>query len=305
MLNQIGLAKVAKHGKMDLRMGVALITKHLFEIAVMWVIFYQLYRLFHRERAAMILGGLVILSLLALAFIKVIDATELEVIGSALVPIGTILAILFQSEIRTALARIGRGSLRKFLHHGSTKFNFIEEMCDAVSYLTNRRFGAIIVICREDKILGLIDNEPTPLDATFTAELLESIFYVNKQGQGNPLHDGAVIIDNERIMAAKVILPVSQRELTDRSLGLRHRAGLGIAEVSDAVVIIVSEETGGISLAVGGSQAGNAAPELQRDLSLELLKVRLEELLDYHEQPENQHTNEDGASHESEGNSDE
>ena len=83
MLNQIGLAKVAKHGKMDLRMGVALITKHLFEIAVMWVIFYQLYRLFHRERAAMILGGLVILSLLALAFIKVIDATELEVIGMA------------------------------------------------------------------------------------------------------------------------------------------------------------------------------------------------------------------------------
>ena len=82
-------------------MDVALIAKYLFEITVMWVIFYQLYRLFHRERAAMILGGLVVLSLLALAFIKIIDATELEVIGSALVPIGTILAILFQSEIRT------------------------------------------------------------------------------------------------------------------------------------------------------------------------------------------------------------
>lgn len=285
-------------------MDVALIAKYLFEITVMWVIFYQLYRLFHRERAAMILGGLVVLSLLALAFIKIIDATELEVIGSALVPIGTILAILFQSEIRTALARIGRGSLRKFLHHGSTKSGFIEKICDAVSYLTSRRFGALVVICREDKLSAQVANG-IPLDAVFTAELVGSIFYVNKQGQGNPLHDGAAIIDNERIIAAGVILPVSVRELSDRSLGLRHKAGIGIAEESDAIVIIVSEETGGISLAVGGSQASNAAPELQRDLSIELLKSRLEELLDYHERPELQHTPTDPADQDSEGNSDE
>ena len=278
--------------------------KYVFEITVMWVIFYQLYRLFHRERAAMILGGLVILSLLAFAFIKIIDATELEVIGGALVPIGTILAILFQNEIRTALARIGRGSLSRLLHHNTKKSDFIEKLCDSESYLTNRRFGALIVICREDKLSAQVANG-VALDASFSAELVESIFYVNKQGQGNPLHDGAVIIDNERVLAAGVILPVSVRELKDRSLGLRHKAGIGIAEESDAVVIIVSEETGGISLAVGGSQGSNAGPELQRDLSIDLLQKRLEELLNYHEQQETTNGPADSVDHEAEGNADE
>ncbi len=285
-------------------MEVGQIVKYVFEITVMWVIFYQLYRLFHRERAAMILGGLVILSLLAFAFIKIIDATELEVIGGALVPIGTILAILFQNEIRTALARIGRGSLSKLLHHNAKKSDFIEKLCNSVSYLTNRRFGALIVICREDKLSAQVSNG-VALDAVFSSELVESIFYVNKQGQGNPLHDGAVIIDNERVLAAGVILPVSVRELRDRSLGLRHKAGIGIAEESDAVVIIVSEETGGISLAVGGTQGSNAGPELQRDLSIELLQKRLEDLLNYHEQQETTDSPADGVDHEAEGGADE
>lgn len=285
-------------------MELGTIVKYVFEITVMWVIFYQLYRLFHRERAAMIMGGLVILGVIVFAFVRIIDATELEVIGGALVPLGTILAILFQSEIRTALARIGRGSLSKLLHHNATKSDFIEKLCEAVSYLTNRRFGALIVICREDKLSAQVSNG-IALDATFSAELVESIFYVNKQGQGNPLHDGAAIIDNERILAAGVILPVSVRELKDRSLGLRHKAGIGIAEESDAVVIIVSEETGGISLAVGGGQGSNVGPELQRDLSIELLKKRLEDLLNYHEQQETTNAPEDSVDHETQGSADE
>ena len=287
-------------------MELGTIVKYIFEITVMWVIFYQMYRLFHRERAAMIMGGLVILGVIVFALVRIIDATELEVVGGALVPVSTILAILFQSEIRTALARIGRGSLSKLLHHNATTSDFIENLCSAVNKLSSKCFGALIVICREDKLSAQVASADTVLlDAVFSKELVESIFYVNKQGQGNPLHDGAVVIDNERVLAARVQLPVSDRELKDRALGLRHRAGIGIAEASDAVAIIVSEETGGISLAVGGGQGSNVGPELQRNLSGDLLKKRLKDLLNYHEQQETADAPGDSVNDEAQGSADE
>ena len=143
--------------------------------------------------------------------------------------------------------------------------NFISRVCDSVSYLTSKRFGALIAICRQDKLPDIVNNAPR-LDALYSRELIGTIFMPKTL-----LHDGAVIVDHERVVAASAILPVSDKELKDASMGLRHRAGIGLAEKSDAVVIIVSEETGTISLAVGSV--------LQRNISLTLLQERLEELL--------------------------
>lgn len=252
----------------------------VFEIVVLWVVFYQAYRFFYRERAAMIFGGLVISILLVFLFVKVIRARELEWIGTALVPISTILAVLFQNELRTALTRIGRGTFRRLMNRNVEESTVFNAICDAVTYLVNRHYGALIVLCRENKLSeNVLLNRGVRLSATISAELLESIFY-----KGSALHDGAVIIDNERIISAAVILPVTKREIVDRSLGLRHRAAIGITEKSDAVVIIVSEETGAISLAVGGEQS--SPTPLQRNLSVDALNHRLKELFRDHDRAE-------------------
>lgn len=252
------------------------ILRAIFEILVLWTIFYQLYRAFKDSRAAAILAGLVITLLLAVFLLEILHASVLQRIATAIIGPGTILVILFQTEIRTALAKLGMHPLlgKVFLRRDQTD-NFPARVCDSVSYLESKRYGALIAICRHDK-LPEYTGTGTTLDATYSRELIGTIFMVgggNRPGskEGTLLHDGAVIVDNERIVAARCILPVSQRELKDSSMGLRHRAGIGLSEVSDAVVIIVSEERGTISLAVNGV--------LQSNLSLKLLDTRLKELL--------------------------
>ena len=247
-------------------MDVLDILRALFEIAVLWAIFYQLYRVFKDSRAAAILGGLVIIMLFIYFLVDIIHASVLQRIVGAIIPIGTILAILFQAEIRTTLARLGSSPfLRTLMRQQKGSETFISRVCDSVSYLTSKRFGALIAICRQDKLPDIVNNAPR-LDALYSRELIGTIFMPKTL-----LHDGAVIVDHERVVAASAILPVSDKELKDASMGLRHRAGIGLAEKSDAVVIIVSEETGTISLAVGSV--------LQRNISLTLLQERLEELL--------------------------
>ena len=248
------------------RMDVLDILRALFEIIVLWVIFYQLYRVFKGSRAAAILGGLVIIMLFIYFLVDIIHASVLQRIVGAIIPIGTILVIVFQTEIRTALAKLGSSPLLHGLmqQHGNSD-TFILRVCDSVSYLTSKRFGALIAIARKDNLHDVVSNA-TRLDAIYTRELVGTIFMPKTL-----LHDGAVIVNHERVEYASAILPVSDRELKDASLGLRHRAGIGLAEKSDAVVIIVSEETGTISLAVGNA--------LQRNLSLDLLRERLKELL--------------------------
>ncbi len=247
-------------------MDVLNILRALFEIAVLWVIFYQLYRVFKDSRAAAILGGLIIILLFGSFLVVIIHASVLQSIGKAIIPIGTILAILFQTEIRTTLARLGSSPfLRTLMRQQRGSESFISHVCDSIAYLTSKRFGALIAICRRDKLPDIVNNAPR-LDALYSRELIGTIFMPKTL-----LHDGAVIIDHERVVAASAILPVSDKELKDASMGLRHRAGIGLAEKSDAIVIIVSEETGTISLAVGNM--------LQRNISLNTLQERLEELL--------------------------
>lgn len=253
------------------------ILRALFEILVLWIIFYQLYRAFKDSRAAAILGGLVIILLLSIFLLEILHASVLQRIASAIIGPGTILVILFQTEIRTALAKLGTHPFfpNLFLKRELTN-DFPSRVCDSVAYLISKRFGALIAISRQNK-LSEWASSGTMLDAIYTRELIGTIFMPKTL-----LHDGAVIVDHERVVSAGAILPVSNKELKDTSMGLRHRAGIGLAEASDAVVIIVSEETGTVSLVAGN--------QLQRDVSLDLLRTRLTELL-YAQH--NEHTEED------------
>lgn len=143
--------------------------------------------------------------------------------------------------------------------------DFLDNFCKAVSKLSNQRFGALFAFERSISMKP-IEDSGVKLDAIFSPELALTIFHTK-----TALHDGGVVISGDRISAAACVFPVSQKEMSDRTLGLRHRAGVGMSEESDCVVVVVSEETGAIALAVGG--------KLERNLTPEQLKGRLEELL--------------------------
>ncbi len=253
-------------------MSILTLLRAIFEIIVLWVVFYQLYRAFKDSRAAAILGGLLAIVLLGGIVLELAQATVLKQIAGAIIGPGTILVVLFQPELRTALAKLGSQRFTRRLWQRSANKDFVELVKDSVQYLTSKRFGALIAITRSNN-LSEYAKTGTALDAAYSRELIGTIFMPKTL-----LHDGAVIVHQERIVAAAAILPVSNRELKDRSMGLRHRAGIGLAESSDAVVIIVSEETGSVSLAVGNM--------VQRDISLELLAQRLTQLLYAHNNSE-------------------
>lgn len=254
------------------------ILRALFEIAVLWLLFYQLYRVVKDSRAAAILAGLIVVVLLAYFVLELTHAAVLKELAGLIIGPGTILVVLFQPEIRNALAKFGSNKfLRRLLNQQVENQDFVTRVRESVSYLVSKRYGALIAICRSNK-LSEYTKTGTILNAQYTRELIGTIFMPKTL-----LHDGAVIVDNEVIVSAASILPVSNRELKDRSMGLRHRAGIGLAEASDAVVIIVSEETGAVSLAVGNM--------VQRDINLDLLSTRLTQLLYSHDKPDSDQEN--------------
>jgi diadenylate cyclase len=173
--------------------------------------------------------------------------------------------VLFQSDIRRALAHFGRAPFFRYLAKEESREESIEELAVAASMLSTQRVGAIIAIERQIGLRNYIEGG-IPLDAVLTYDLIVSIFQLK-----SPLHDGAVIIQVDRVAAAACFLPLSVNPLVSRELGTRHRAAIGITEENDAVAIVVSEETGAISLAIGGG--------LERGLSVDALQRRLQSLL--------------------------
>src|SRR6185503_14622952 len=173
--------------------------------------------------------------------------------------------VLFQADIRRALAHFGRAPFVRYFARAEQADETIEELVVAATTLAARRVGAIIVIERQIGLRNYIEGG-IPLDATVTYDLLTSIFQ-----PASPLHDGAVIVQGNRIAAAACFLPLSVNPRVSRELGTRHRAALGLTEENDAVAIVVSEETGYISLAIGGG--------LERGLEAAMLRRRLETLL--------------------------
>jgi diadenylate cyclase len=173
--------------------------------------------------------------------------------------------VLFQSDIRRALAHFGRAPFFRYFERAESAAETIEEIAVAASTLSTRRIGAIIVVERQIGLRNYIEGG-IPLDAMVTYDLLATIFQ-----PGSPLHDGAVIIQSDRVAAAACFLPLSVNPRVSRDLGTRHRAALGLTEENDAVAVVVSEETGSVSLVIGG--------DIERGLSADALKDRLRGLL--------------------------
>jgi diadenylate cyclase len=173
--------------------------------------------------------------------------------------------VLFQSDIRRALAHFGRAPFFRYFERAASADETIEELVVAVTTLAARQIGAIIAIERQIGLRNYIEGG-IPLDAMVTYDLMASIFQPL-----SPLHDGAAIIQGDRIAAAACFLPLSVNPRVSRDLGTRHRAALGLTEENDAVAIVVSEETGNISLVIAG--------DMERGLSADALRIRLRSLL--------------------------
>jgi diadenylate cyclase len=169
------------------------------------------------------------------------------------------LLIVFQPELRAALAHLGQARVTHLFRRLEEE-EVVDEVTDAVERLSRSSTGAIIVVER-DVPLGDYVETGTPLNAKVSGDLLATIFTPY-----SPLHDGAVVIRGDSIIGASCILPLSQAPIEDRSLGTRHRAALGVAEETDALVVVVSEETGTISLATGARLIRNLTPSQLRDL---------------------------------------
>lgn len=239
----------------------------IIEIMILWVIIYQSYRYFRATRGARIFTALIITYLL---MTLLSDWLNLTVIRSILQYISLFLAIalvvIFQPELRRALAELGS-------HRFFSRFNdqaqdrFVDKLVEIVLSLSRKRIGALIAIERSIDLKQYLETGVV-IDSLLSRELAEAIFY-----PGSVLHDGGMVVRmrDERIAGAGCVFPLIQRELSDRSIGLRHRAAMGITEESDAIALVVSEETGGISIGSEGT--------LQRNLNETEIRERLNELL--------------------------
>lgn len=233
------------------------------EILLLAACIYQIYRTFRATRGAQILVGLIMI----LVFLTLVSALfKFEVIQWIITRAAAVLAfaliVIFQPELRNGLARLG--SNRLFSFYSKRQLDFLERFADAVIHLSKKRIGALFAIQRDISLKEQLDTG-VMLDARFSPELAMAVFHPKA-----PLHDGGMIIADDRIAGAACVFPVTEREMQDRSIGLRHRAAIGLTERTDAVAIVVSEETGGISICENGV--------LMRNLSDKIFREKLAEI---------------------------
>ena len=220
----------------------------IIDILIVTVIIYFLLMMTRQTRASAVLKGLVVL-LIATFVSDLLGLTALNWLLMSVVNNGAVvLVILFQPEIRKALEQLGRGAVRENSHagEGEDQARIIDEIIQCMTDLSRRRVGALIVFEQKTGLKDVIETG-TAVDARISAPLLENIFEPN-----TPLHDGAVVIRGTRVVAGACILTLTEGRGISRELGTRHRAAIGISETTDAIVLIVSEETGIMSMARGG-----------------------------------------------------
>ncbi len=240
----------------------------IFDIAIVALIIYYFFRLIKQTRAEQIIKGILILIFL-LIISKLFNMVILKFILTNIMTYGVLLFIvIFQPELRNAFERIGRSKIVDVFDMDDNILvkHSISEVVKAVEIMSLKKIGVLIVIERNTKISEVL-KEGINLSAKVSSELLQNIFMPR-----TPLHDGAVVIESNKILAAKCILPLASESTVEKNLGTRHRAAIGITEISDALAIVVSEETGTISLAEAG--------KLKRDLTSEELKNLLLKKLD-------------------------
>ena len=240
------------------------------DILVVSFIFYKGYMLIKETRAEQLLKGLVfIVALIPISYIFKLDM--LYFILNKTLTIGVLsVIIIFQPEIRRALEHLGRSAFDDIHNSQSVekRNEVVNEIATAVENLAETKTGALIVI---EQVTGLGDilASGTIIDAKVTSALLENIFVVN-----TPLHDGATIIRKDRIHASGCVLPLTNNNLINKKLGTRHRAAMGLSENSDALIIVVSEETGVISLAVNGKLTRNYDKDKLKTILIKLMENR-------------------------------
>jgi len=250
------------------------------DILAVSYIFYKAYMLIRETRAEQLLKGIIFIILL-IPVSSFFNLTMLNWILTKTLTIGVLsFIIIFQPEIRRALEHLGRSAFndKHILEDDETMEKVVSEIVNSAESLSKSKTGALVII---EQLTGLGDiiNTGTQLDAVVSSALLENIFVVN-----TPLHDGATIIRNNRIVSAGCFLPLTSNNDINKKLGTRHRAAIGISENSDALIIVISEETGTISLAVNGVLTRNYSKERLKDILIRIIKKRQHTKLTFREQ---------------------
>lgn len=238
--------------------------RKLIDVSLVWLIFYYILKnIKNNVKLSMLFKGVAIILLLKF-FSDWLGLTTIEVLLEYIIQWGPIaLIVIFQPEIRTILEQLGRNQLlgRHKVLTVDEREHLVYEIVQAMEYLRKEKIGALIVIERDISLGNYIDKAKK-LYADLTSDLLIAIFY-----EGNPLHDGGVIIQGDRVSCAGAVFPTSSSSKINRRLGTRHRAAVGISEETDSISLIVSEETGRMSVAVKG--------ELFYNLSIDDIRIML------------------------------
>src|SRR4051812_17909470 len=239
--------------------------RDLLDILVVSLIIYELLKLIRGTRAVqMALGGGVIVALFygsRWGHLETVNWLIRNLVGYIVFAV----IVLFQTDIRRALAHFGRTPFFRYFAKAESAEESVEEIVVAASMLSSQRVGAIVAVERQIGLRNYIEGG-IPLDAVLTYDLLLSIFQL-----ASPLHDGAVIVQDDRVAAAACFLPLTVNPKLSKELGSRHRAAIGLTEENDAVAIVVSEETGTISIIADG--------QIERGLTADTLRARLRALV--------------------------
>jgi diadenylate cyclase len=243
----------------------------LLDIAIVSFLIYEFLLLIRGTRAVQMgVGTLIIVGLFYVSRLAPLQTVN-WLIRNMLLYVAFAAIVIFQSDIRRALAHFGQAPFFRYFYRQEAADETIEEIVVAATMLSAQKVGAIVALEREIGLRNYIESG-IPLDATLTYDLLVTIFH-----PGSALHDGAVIIQEGRVAAAACFLPLTVNPRVSRELGTRHRAAIGLTEEGDAVAVIVSEESGKISLAIDG--------RIERALSADDLRTRLRSLVTHRRRP--------------------
>jgi diadenylate cyclase len=241
--------------------------RDIVDILLVAIVFYLMMAVLKGTRAMSMLWGILVLTGTYLAARSLDLITLTTILGGVLYYLPFAIIVVFQHEIRRILAAMGRTPLLRWAATLSPRQVLINDIVLACDTLVERRYGALIVIERDEGLRTFLETG-IPIDARLSYDLLVNIFT-----PGTPLHDGAAVVQGNRIAAASCFLPLSGRADLSTEYGSRHRAALGISEETDAVAVVVSEERGALGVAVGGKLRTNLDHRELRDLLLELLHL--------------------------------
>jgi len=245
--------------------NILLYWRAITEIVILWLVIYQIMLFFEGTRGSQVLRGIIMLFLAFFIFQKfnftVLDWLLQQLFGISVI----VLLVIFHPEIRQGLAKLGKRRIFSVNLKEEELDRVLNEIAEASENLSRNKIGALIVIERHDPLVSYLQSGVN-IDADVRSELIQAVFTPN-----NPLHDGAIILQHNRITAAGCILPLTDKQEISRLFGTRHRAAIGLSEETDAIIIVVSEERQDISLVYKG--------RLHKDLGQEELKIRLKEII--------------------------